>query len=76
MMVVMVMQGESTVVSLIMSRAAHTDSGNYTCSPDNAPAASIHLHIIDGTYEYNVQLYMVIPYVRRSLTKRKGSRAS
>ncbi len=42
-------QGENTVVSLIMSRAAYTDSGNYTCAPDNAPLASIQLHIIDGT---------------------------
>jgi hypothetical protein len=45
-------QGENTVVSLIMSRAAYTDSGNYTCAPDNAPLASIQLHIIDGTNRY------------------------
>ena len=48
-MLVRCVQGENTVVSLIMSRAAYTDSGNYTCAPDNAPLASIQLHIIDGT---------------------------
>ncbi|XP_049832334.1 lachesin-like isoform X2 [Schistocerca gregaria] len=33
---------------LLIPRAERTDSGNYTCAPSNARAASITVHVIEG----------------------------
>ena len=41
-------KSEVTTVSLLLQIAQITDSGNYQCSPDNAPQASIMLHVLTG----------------------------
>ena len=41
-------KSEVTTVQLIMMSARYSDSGHYTCSPDNAPQAQITLHILTG----------------------------
>ena len=41
-------KSEVTTVQLIMMSARYSDSGHYTCSPDNAPKAELTLHVLTG----------------------------
>jgi len=34
---------------LMMYRAVHTDTGNYSCSPSNAEADTVQVHVLEGT---------------------------
>lgn len=38
---------------LVLPRARSDDSGNYTCVPSNAQAASISVHVIKSEYQYS-----------------------
>ena len=46
-------KSEVTSVQLIMMSARYSDSGQYTCSPDNAPQARITLHVLTGFFLLN-----------------------
>ena len=41
-------KSEVTIVQLIIISARSTDSGVYTCSPDNGPSAEVRLHVLTG----------------------------
>ena len=41
-------KSEVTVVSLLLQTVTTTHSGQYECRPDNAPPATIKLHVIKG----------------------------
>jgi len=41
-------KGEVTSTSIILAGARFEDSGLYSCVPDNAPRATIQLHVIQG----------------------------
>ena len=41
-------KSEVTTVQLIMMSARYSDSGLYTCSPDNGPQAQLTLHVLTG----------------------------
>jgi len=41
-------KSEVTTVQLIMMSARYSDSGQYTCSPDNGPQAQLTLHVLTG----------------------------
>jgi len=45
---IMVDKSEVTTVSLMLQTASVDDSGLYECEPDNAPKASIVIHVIKG----------------------------
>ena len=44
-------KSEVTTVQLLILAARHSDSGRYTCSPDNAPSASLALHVLTGNWD-------------------------
>lgn len=37
-----------TTSKLLVTKAALADSGNYTCVPSNAHAASVSVHVLNG----------------------------
>lgn len=37
-----------TTSKLLVTKAALTDSGNYTCVPNNAHPASVSVHVLNG----------------------------
>ncbi|KAI1301957.1 hypothetical protein HDE_02969 [Halotydeus destructor] len=39
---------DSVISRLLIKAARHNDSGNYTCSPSNAEATSIYVHVLQG----------------------------
>ena len=39
---------DSTTSKLYITRAMRRDSGNYTCAPQFARAASVLVHVVDG----------------------------
>ena len=41
-------KSEVTVVSLLLQTVSTSHSGEYECRPDNAPPATIKLHVIKG----------------------------
>ena len=43
-------KSEVTVVSLLLQTVTTSHSGQYECRPDNAPSATIKLHVIKGNY--------------------------
>ena len=45
---ILVDKSEVTTVSLLLQTATVDDSGLYECRPDNAPRASIIIHVIQG----------------------------
>jgi len=45
---IMVDKSEVTTVSLILQTASENDSGLYECQPDNAPSASMFIHVLRG----------------------------
>ena len=50
-------KSEVTTVSLLLQLATLTDSGEYACRPDNAPEASITLHVLGGTEDFTVHSF-------------------
>ena len=49
-------KSEVTTVSLLLQTVRPEDGGEYECRPDNAPPASVRLHVIKGeknNYENN-----------------------
>ena len=52
---IMVDKSEVTTVSLILQTASSSDSGLYECQPDNAPRASMFIHVLRGnSFIYHV----------------------
>ena len=45
---ILVDKSEVTTVSLILQTASQADSGLYECEPDNAPRASMFIHVLRG----------------------------
>ena len=41
-------KSEVTTVSLLLQTVRPEDGGEYECRPDNAPPASVRLHVIKG----------------------------
>ena len=50
-------KSEVTTVSLLLQLATLTDSGEYACRPDNAPEASITLHVLRGTDDFTMHSF-------------------
>ena len=50
-------KSEVTTVSLLLQLATLTDSGEYACRPDNAPEASITLHVLRGTEDFTMHSF-------------------
>ena len=44
-------KSEVTTVSLLLQTVRPEDGGEYECRPDNAPPASVRLHVIKGELE-------------------------
>lgn len=44
-------KGDSVISRLVIRGARHNDSGNYTCTPSNADATSIYVHVLQGEYK-------------------------
>jgi len=45
------MRDDGLVSELLVDKATRVHSGNYTCEPSNAAAASVLVHVVDGEYE-------------------------
>ena len=59
---IMVDKSEVTTISLILQTASVADSGLYECHPDNAPNASLVIHVLEG--EHRNPLLSIIPDVQ------------
>ena len=44
---------------MILFSARFEDSGEYSCVPDNAPKATIQLHVIQGIFSLISQLEII-----------------
>lgn len=44
-----------TTSKLLVTKAALTDSGNYTCVPNNAHPASVSVHVLNGQYTFRLR---------------------
>lgn len=44
-------KGEVTTSYLLIQRAKISDSGKYTCQPAHANPNTVHVHVLNGTYE-------------------------
>ena len=53
-------KSEVTTVSLLLQTARLQDSGVYACKPDNAPSASIRLHVLSGIQYYHTVRYPIL----------------
>lgn len=40
-----------TTSRLMLTRAVHRDTGNYTCVPAGAISASVQVHVLNGEYK-------------------------
>lgn len=45
-------KGAVTRSRLLIQKADRADNGVYSCDPTTAAAATIHVHILNGTYLY------------------------
>ena len=57
---IIVDKSEVTTVSLMLQAASVDDSGLYECSPDNAPRASIVIHVLRGE-DLNIMMFVLYP---------------
>lgn len=46
-----------TTSRLLITKAALVDSGNYTCVPNNANAASVQVHVLNGKSKYSTCIF-------------------
>ena len=58
-MSLLVDKSEVTVVSLLLQTVSTDHSGKYECRPDNAPPASIKLHVIKGNSRVVVRSFVL-----------------
>jgi hypothetical protein len=56
-----------TTSKLLVTKAALSDSGNYTCVPSNANPASVWVHVLNGEYVLLVSVDKKLPKVRNEI---------
>lgn len=59
-----------TTSKLLVTKASLSDSGNYTCVPSNAHAASVSVHVLNGKFNFCLVLFYVLcccPYHKNKL---------
>lgn len=47
-----------TTSKLLITKAALTDSGNYTCVPSNAKPASVSVHVLNGKFVHSLLVFV------------------